>query len=44
MEVDVFSYFRGWVATACWWCQKQPPSPTAAMVTTIARVKKVRIV
>ena len=43
-ETERTGYLSGCVATACWWCQKQPPSPTAAIETTIAMAKKVRIV
>jgi len=43
-EIEVSAYFRGCVCTACWWCQKHPPSPTAAMVAMIAKVNNVRII
>ena len=32
----------GCVTTACWWCQKQPPSPIAAVVMT--KATKMRMV
>jgi len=41
----VSTYFSGCVVTACWChpCQKQPPSPIAA-VTKIAQTMKMRMV
>src|SRR4029079_13309888 len=38
----VFAYFSGCVATACWWCQKQPPSPSAVEMM-IAQASRTRM-
>jgi hypothetical protein len=38
-EFGSFAYLSGCVATACWWCAKQPPSPTAADMMMAQAIK-----
>jgi len=38
-ERSSFAYLSGCVATACWWCQKQPPSPIATDITMAQAIK-----